>query len=61
MDRIMSPKKLINLQKENIKNIKPLKCNKCNFTVGIPYIYKKEKRTAFRIFQDAIIKNIIKI
>ncbi len=61
MDRIMSPKKLVNLQKESIKNIKHLKCNKCSFVVGIPYIYKKEKRNAFRIFQDALSKKIIKI
>lgn len=60
MDRIMSPENLTKLQNKKLKNIKALKCNKCNFLMGIPYIYKKEKRKAFRIFQDAIIKNIIK-
>lgn len=60
MDRIISPKKLTNLQKENIQDISTIKCNKCNFIIGIPYIYKKEKRKAFRVFQDAIIKKIVK-
>ena len=61
MDRIMSPKNLTNLQNKRLKDIKPLKCNKCAFLVGIPYIYKKEKRNAFRIFQNALSKKIIKI
>ncbi len=61
MDRIISPKELTNLHKQDIKNINPIKCNKCNFVIGIPYIYKKEKRKAFRVFQGAIIKKIIKL
>ena len=61
MDRIMFPKELINLHKEDIKNINPIKCNKCGFVIGIPYIYKKEKRKVFRVFQDAVIKKIIKL
>ncbi len=61
MDRIMSPEKLTYLQKQNIKNIAPLKCTKCGFVMGIPYIYEKEKRKAYRIFQDAVTKKIRKI
>jgi len=57
----MFPKELINLHKEDIKNINPIKCNKCGFVIGIPYIYKKEKRKVFRVFQDAVIKKIIKL
>lgn len=60
MDRIMAPEKLINLQRKNIKEIPAIKCDKCGFVVGFPYIYKKEKRKAFRVFQDAIIKSIKK-
>ncbi len=61
MDRILSPDKLVDLQKKNIKDVKVLKCNKCGFIIGMPYIYVKEKRHAFRIFQDAVIKKIKKL
>lgn len=58
LDRILAPERLINLQKGNIKNIDPLKCQKCGFTMATPYIYAKEKRKAFRVFQDALIKKV---
>ena len=61
LDRIFGPDNLVDLQKEAIKNIGPLKCNKCKAIVGMPYVYIKEKRKAFRIFQDAIIKKIRKV
>lgn len=61
MDRIMAPDKLVGLQQKNIKDIQSIKCDKCGFIVGVPYIYQKEKRKAFRVFQDAIIKSIKKI
>jgi len=61
MDRIMAPNKLVGLQNKNIKDVLPIKCDKCNFIVGMPYIYKKENRKAFRVFQDAIIKRVKKL
>lgn len=61
LDRIMAPDKLVGLQSDNIKTMPPLKCCKCGFVLGMPYIYEKEKRKAFRIFQDAITKTIKKI
>jgi hypothetical protein len=60
LDRIISPEKITGLQKNNIKDLKPLKCEKCGFIVGMPYIYEKEKRKAFRLFQDAIVKSLRK-
>ena len=60
MDRIMAPEKLVGLQNENIKDISALKCNECGFVIGSPYTYKPEKRKAFRVFQDAIIKSVKK-
>lgn len=60
LDRIFKPENLTNLQNKVIKNIKPLKCSNCNEVLGIPYIYSKERRKAFRLFQDAVIKRIIK-
>ena len=61
MDRIMAPEKLIGLEKNSVKDISPIKCPKCGFIVRMPYIYKKENRKAFRIFQDAIVKRIKKL
>ncbi|OGF24884.1 hypothetical protein A2331_03405 [Candidatus Falkowbacteria bacterium RIFOXYB2_FULL_34_18] len=61
MDRIMAPEKLVGLQRKNIKDVLPIKCDNCGFIVGMPYIYQKEKRKAFRVFQDAIVKSIKKL
>jgi hypothetical protein len=61
LDRILSPEKLVDLQKQAIKSIPPLRCSKCGFVIGFPYIYEKEYRKAFRVFQDALIKKVRKI
>ncbi len=61
LDRIFAPEKLINLQTLDIKNIPLLKCRKCGETLGTSYIYLKEKRKAFRLYQDAVTKRIRKI
>jgi ribosomal protein S27E len=58
MDRIFKPEELTNLQNVNLKDIPFLKCQKCGEILGTPYIYQKEERKAFRIYQDAIIKKI---
>ena len=61
MDRIFVPKKLTDLQKIDIKNIPILKCDNCGEIIGVPYIYQKEKRKAFRLFQDSVVKKLRKI
>jgi hypothetical protein len=61
LDRIFSPDKLVDLQRKSIKDVAPLKCNKCGFLIGMPYIYEKEKRKAFRVFQDSLIKKVKKL
>ncbi len=61
MDRIFSPEKLTGLEKGNVKNVQPLRCPKCSEIVGTPYIYKKENRLAFRLYQDAVVKKVKKI
>jgi hypothetical protein len=53
IDRIIEP--------SNIKNGKIMKCSGCNTIIGTFYVYPKEIRPAFRIYQEAIIKKIIKI
>ena len=55
-DRIFSPKKLVNLEYKPLNKIPALSCPKCKEDIGTPYIYKKEKRKAFKIYQDALIK-----
>jgi len=60
-DRIFYPKKLSNFQNTKLDNIPDLKCNSCKEILGIPYIYQKEKRKAFRLFQDAVIKKVRKL
>lgn len=60
LDRIFSPEGLVGLENSNIQNIKPLKCVNCGEILGTSYIYPKEKRKAFRLYQDSVIKRIVK-
>lgn len=60
LDRIFSPNNLVNLQKVNIKAVPMLKCGHCGELLGTPYIYPKENRPAFRLYQDAVIKRLHK-
>lgn len=60
-DRIFSPDNLTSLQALSIENVPELKCKKCNRVLGTPYIFEKEKRKAFRLYQDAVIKRVRKL
>ncbi len=60
MDRIFAPKELTDLQKKPINQIKILNCSNCKEILGTPYIYPKENRKAFRLYQDSVIKKIKK-
>ncbi len=61
LDRIFAPANVAGLQFLNIKDIPILKCKKCGEVLGTPYIYIKEKRKAFRLYQDSVIKQIRKL
>jgi hypothetical protein len=61
LDRITSPKELVNLQEKSINKIQTLKCKKCKEMLGTPYIYEKENRKAFKLYQDAIIKKVTRL
>jgi len=61
MDRIFFPKKLTNLQNKPLNQIPTLKCPKCKEDIATPYIYKKENRKAFKVYEDMIIKKIRKL
>jgi len=60
-DRIFSPKNLANLRSEPLNAVPTLRCPKCKEDIGTPYIYKKENRKAFRVYQDALVKKIRKL
>jgi len=61
LDRIFDPKNLVNLDKKGLNQINSLKCKKCRRIIGTPYIYKKEKRKSFRLYQDAVINKVRKL
>jgi hypothetical protein len=61
MDRILGPNKYVGLEKREFKEIKNLECGKCSEVLGVFYIYKKENRKSFRLFQDAVVKKIRKL
>lgn len=60
MDRIIAPKDLTNLQNKKLDNISELRCHKCKRVLGIPYIYEKENRKAFRLFVGTVVKKLTK-
>ena len=60
-DRIFSPKKWASLESKPLNAVPTLKCLKCKEDLGTPYIYKKENRKAFKLYQDALIKKIRKL
>ena len=60
-DRIFSPKDLTQLDSKNFSSISTLSCPRCKEELGTPYIYKKENRKAFKIYQEALVKKIRKL
>ena len=57
-DRIFSPTDLINLENKPLNVVPTLSCPKCKEDLGTPYIYKKEGRKAFKVYQDTLVKKI---
>lgn len=60
LDRIVAPEALVGLQKYSIKSLGNLVCKKCKAILGIPYIYEKEQRSAYRLFAGSLAKSIVK-
>ncbi len=60
LDRIMEPKKLTGVANMPTRKMPHLICAKCKQVIGIPYIYQKEKRPAYRPFEGAVRKKIVK-
>lgn len=55
-DRIFSPPRLVGLERTPLSKAKPLNCSGCKEMLGTPYVYRKENRKAFKIYQDALVK-----
>lgn len=60
LDRILAPDTATQLQTNPINNIPALRCKKCGEILGTPYIYEKERRKAYRLFQDSVIRRLRK-
>ncbi len=58
LDRIHGSRLYSGLQKKSLKQIPSLVCRGCKELLGIPMIYKKENRFAFRLFVGAVTKKI---
>lgn len=61
LDRIFEPGPLTGLQNFPLKKISNLICAKCKQVIGVPFLYKKEKRPSFRLFEGAVSKQITKV
>ena len=61
LDRIFAPEKFINLDKLQLQKIPSLTCPKCKSWLAVPYVYRKEKRKAYKLFVGAITKKITRL
>jgi hypothetical protein len=52
LDRIVEPK--------NAATAEKFICKKCKEVLGVPIVYKKENRPAYRLFEGAVTKKIIR-
>jgi hypothetical protein len=60
LDRIYQSNTYEGLQHRALKHIPQLLCLQCREHLGIPIIYQKEQRLAFRLFEGAVTKKISK-
>ena len=58
VDRIIRPDILVDMKDVSIKKFPNLACSKCQNIIGIPFIYEKEKRPAFRVLEGSVRKKI---
>ena len=60
LDRISESNLYSGLDKLPLKKIPKLTCPNCKQLLGIPYIYKKEDRLAFRLLIGCVSKKVVK-
>ncbi len=58
LDRIFEPQEisLLYLRANDKTKVPNLKCSKCGALIGVPMIYKPEKRLAFRLIHGSFVK-----
>ena len=61
LDRIFSPNSLVGLDGMVFKKLTPFTCQKCKQVLGVPFLYEKENRPTFRLFEGSVSKKIAKI
>lgn len=60
LDRIYKSKSYSDLGNVSFKLLPQLTRKQCGRLLGVPMVYAKEKRFAFRLFQGAVVKKIVK-
>ncbi len=60
LDRIYKSKDYSDLMNESFNRLPQFICHKCGRLLGVPIVYEKEKRFAFRLFQGSVVKKIVK-
>ena len=60
LDRIFAPELIVGLDRVVLKKLTPLTCRKCEQILGVPFLYKKENRSTFRLFEGSVSKKITK-
>jgi len=58
LDRIFLPKTFTYTGALSYKKLPNLVCSECKQVIGVPMLYQKEKRPAFRLFEGSVIKKI---
>jgi hypothetical protein len=58
LDRIVDPKRLTDeiATVSTKKDMRALKCDECQAIIGVPMVYEREKRLAFRLIHGAIVR-----
>lgn len=60
LDRIYESESYSDLDTHELKKIPTLSCPGCHELLGVPYVYEKEKRLAYRLFVGSVAKKIVK-
>lgn len=60
LDRIFDDPTWAGLQSLGLKEVPQFTCGSCKTSIGVPMNYEKENRLAFRLFQGAVTKKIVK-
>ena len=60
-DRITAPGNLGRVSELKFSKVPRLLCSSCTRVQAIPLIYKKEKRLAYYLLQDAVVKKVREI